>query len=103
MTQNNKFSKSMKALKSEEQKSSDSNNSYAQEIIKSNIDSEETENKNDIIDSIFSHSDDFFKVKSGRAHSVYLKDGTWDKLSSIAKKNNMSASSALQKILDNIL
>lgn len=103
MTSNNKFSKSMKALKSEEQKSSDTNNRYVQEQSESNID---TENKNlldGVIDSIFSISDDTFKIKTGRAHSVYLKDDTWDKLTSIAKKNNMSASSALQKILDNIL
>lgn len=43
------------------------------------------------------------KAKTSNAHSLYLNDVTWTKLQKIAKKEKISVSAVVQRILDSML
>ena len=43
------------------------------------------------------------KAKTSNAHSLYLNDVTWAKLQKIAKKEKISVSAVVQRILDSML
>lgn len=69
-------------------------------IVSENIPPEDDIANPDKINELFPGN---AKAKTSNAHSLYLNDVTWTKLQKLAKKEKISVSAVVQRILDSIL